>query len=138
MKIEIETFVRGDLDTVWDSWTTPADICSWNAASDDWHTPSAQLELRPGGAFSYRMEARDGSVGFDFAGTFTRVDPKSRIDFELEDARPVSVRFEPGEDGVKVRQSFTAEDELSAEQQRAGWQSILDRFARHVESKGRS
>jgi uncharacterized protein YndB with AHSA1/START domain len=135
MIIEIETTILAKPNVVWESWTTPSDICQWNAASDDWHTTSAELELAVGSSFSYRMEAKDGSMGFDFTGTYTRIDPETRIDFELDDARTVSTTFELRDEGVLVKQRFDTEDELSAEQQRTGWQSILDRFALHCETK---
>ncbi|MBO6506845.1 MAG: SRPBCC domain-containing protein [Kordiimonadaceae bacterium] len=135
MRIDIETLVKADLDTVWQAWNTPADICAWNAASDDWHTTDAKLELEPGGSFCYRMAAKDGSFAFDFSGIYTFVAPMTRIEFELDDSRIVSTTFESGLDGVHVRQSFEAADEMSASQQKDGWQAILNNFARHVESK---
>ncbi len=135
MRIEIETFVKADLESVWQAWNNPADICAWNAASDDWHTTDARLELEPGGIFCYRMAAKDGSFAFDFSGSYTLVEPMTRIEFELDDSRTVSTTFESGSDGVRVRQSFEAEDEMSAGQQKDGWQAILNNFARHVESK---
>ena len=135
MKISIEARVAARLDAVWSAWTTPADIVAWNAASDDWHCPDAELDLRPGGRFSYRMEARDGSVGFDFTGTFTRVVPHEVIAYSMDDDRTVVVEFIGSEDSVVVRETFDAESEHEVEQQRQGWQAILDHFARHMESK---
>ena len=137
MKITIETFVRADAQAAWDAWTTPADIRAWNAASDDWHTTASDVDLREGGAFSSRMEAKDGSFGFDFAGTYTRVDAPRRLEFTMGDDRTVQVEFlsEPG--GTRVRETFDTEDTHSLEQQRDGWQAILDNFARHVEAKAR-
>ncbi|WP_159816476.1 SRPBCC family protein [Cyanobium sp. Copco_Reservoir_LC18] len=135
MRITIEVNVAAPIEDVWKAWTSPADIQQWNAASDDWHCPNAEIELIPGGAFSYRMEAKDGSMGFDFEGTFTRVDPCKCIEFALEDERLVLVEFTEGEQTVTVRESFDAESVNSAELQRQGWQAILDRFARHVEAK---
>lgn len=135
MKISIETLVRSDLGKVWSAWTTPADINQWNAASDDWHNPRSTNDLRVGGKFSYRMEAKDGKVGFDFEGTYTRVIPEKVIEYSMGDARAVSVTFEPVEGGVRIVETFDAEDVNSAEMQRQGWQSILDRFAAHVEAK---
>lgn len=132
MKITIEATVAAPIAAVWRAWTTPADIMRWNAASPDWHCPGAELDLRPGGQFSYRMEARDGSMGFDFAGRFTKVVPNERIEFVLADERPVTVEFLAGERAVTVRETFDAESEHAAEQQRQGWQAILDNFARHV------
>ena len=137
MKIEISTLVDAEIDAVWEAWITPEDICRWNAASEDWHTTAAELALAPGSGFSYTMEAKDGSAGFDFAGTYTVVEPQTRIDFELEDNRAVSTTFEVEENGVRVRQCFEAENELSAKQQKDGWQAILNNFSQHVEAKHR-
>ncbi|MEY4563378.1 MAG: hypothetical protein RLZZ618_2655 [Pseudomonadota bacterium] len=137
MKITIETTVNAPVEAVWKAWTTPSDIMQWNAASDDWHTTRAAVDLRVGGAFSSRMEAKDGSFGFDFAGTYTRVVEHELIESSFGD-RQLLVEFLPGPDGVVVRETFEAEETHSVEQQRQGWQAILDRFARHVESKRRS
>ena len=134
MQITIETTVAAPLADVWRAWTTPADITQWNAATPDWHCPAAELDLRAGGSFSYRMEARDGSMGFNFCGTFTQVVPQELIEFSLGDDRIVTVEFVAGDGAVTVRESFTAESEHAAEQQRQGWQAILDNFARHVEA----
>lgn len=131
MKITVETTVAAPIEKVWRTWTTPEDIKQWNAASDDWHTTAAAVDLRVGGAFSSRMEAKDGSFGFDFAGTYTEVVPHRRIACVLGD-RELVVEFVEGPGGVTVRETFDAEDEHSAEMQRAGWQAILDNFARHV------
>ena len=135
MQITVETTVRAPLPIVWSAYTTPADIVQWNAASDDWHTTSATVDLRVGGNFSSRMEAKDGSFGFDFAGTYTQIEPHRLIAYSFGD-RGAQVSFEDGKDGVTVRVTFDAEETHSIEQQRGGWQAILDRFARHVESKG--
>lgn len=136
MKITVEATVRAPVDAVWHAWTTPEDICQWNAASDDWHTPRASVDLRVGGGFSSRMEARDGSMGFDFAGTYTAVEPHRLIVCQLGD-RELRVEFEPGADGTtRVRETFDSEPTHSEAQQRQGWQAILDRFARHVEGRG--
>lgn len=135
MQITVETTVRAPLPAVWSAYTTPADIVQWNAASDDWHTTSATVDLRVGGDFSSRMEAKDGSFGFDFAGTYTQVEPHRLIAYSFGD-RTAQVTFDEGKDGVTVRVTFDAEETHSLEQQRGGWQAILDRFARHVEAKG--
>jgi uncharacterized protein YndB with AHSA1/START domain len=131
-QITIERLVRAPMERVWSAWTTPADITQWNAASDDWHTTRASVDLREGGSFSSRMEARDGSMGFDFEGTYTRVQPHELLECALGD-RMLRVEFIPGADGVTVRETFDAEPTFSIEQQRSGWQAILDNFARHVE-----
>ena len=131
MKITVETVVDAPLDVVWRAWSSPEDIKQWNAASDDWHTTRAAVDLRVGGAFSSRMEAKDGSAGFDFAGTYTKVLPGKLIECTFGD-RVLVVEFLERADGVAVRETFDAEDTHPVEQQRAGWQAILDRFARHV------
>ena len=134
MKITVEALVNSDIDAVWRAWTTPEDINQWNAASDDWHTPRSKNDLRVGGRFSYRMEARDGSMGFDFEGTYTKIDENRLIEYKMDDGRLVSIDFRSENDGVRVIETFDAEDESSAEQQRQGWQSILDNFVRHVDA----
>ena len=135
MKITVETVVAASLSKVWDAWTTPEDIKQWNAASDDWHTTASTVDLREGGTFSSRMEAKDGSFGFDFAGTYTRVVPHKIIEFTMGDDREVTIEFEEREGAVHVKETFDAEGQHSLEQQRQGWQAILDNFRRHVESK---
>jgi uncharacterized protein YndB with AHSA1/START domain len=134
MKITVEALVDAPVEAVWRAWTTPDDITQWNAASDDWHTPRASVDLRVGGAFSLRMEARDGSMGFDFAGTYTKVVENRLIESSFG-GRELRVEFIAGDRGVTVRETFDAESIHSVEQQRQGWQAILDRFARHVGSK---
>ncbi len=135
VKITVETTVGAPIEDVWRAWTTPDDIKRWNAASDDWHTTAATVDLRTGGAFSSRMESKDGSMGFDFAGTYTKVVPRELIECALEDGRVVAVEFMDRERDVTVRETFDADGTHSVEQQRAGWQAILDRFARYVEAQ---
>jgi uncharacterized protein YndB with AHSA1/START domain len=134
MQITVETNVNAPIDKVWSAYVTPADIMQWNAASDDWHTPRATVDLREGGEFCSRMEAKDGSFGFDFAGTYTKICPNELIEYEFG-GRHARVDFEPGDKGVAVRVAFDAEDENSAVMQRQGWQAILDNFAKHVEAE---
>lgn len=131
MKITVETSVAAPLEKVWSAYVTPADIVQWNAASEDWHTTKATVDLRVGGVFSSRMEAKDGSFGFDFSGTYTLVVPQKRLEYSLGD-RQASVEFIAGDRAVTVRVTFDAESENSPDRQRAGWQAILDNFARHV------
>ncbi|MCX7217945.1 MAG: SRPBCC family protein [Burkholderiales bacterium] len=133
MKISVESIVKAPIGKVWSAYTTPDDIKQWNAASDDWHTTQASVDLRAGGAFSSRMEAKDGSFGFDFAGTYTKIVPHELIEYTFGDRTGV-VEFIESEPGVKLRVSFDAETEHPVEQQRQGWQAILDNFARHVEA----
>ena len=134
MKITVETNVNAPIEEVWRAWTTPADIKQWNTASEDWHTTEASVDLHVGGAFSSRMEAKDGSMGFDFAGTYTNVVTNELIESSFGD-RTLRVEFSPGANGVTVRETFDAESTHPVEQQQAGWQAILDNFARHVEAK---
>ena len=134
MKITVETTVAAPIEKVWRTYTTPEDIKQWNAASDDWHTTAATVDLRAGGAFSSRMEAKDGSVGFDFAGTYTKVVKNKRIEYSFGD-RTAQVEFADSPKGVKVRVTFDSESTHSVEQQREGWQAILNNFKRHVENR---
>jgi len=132
--ITVETRVTAPLELVWKAYTTPQDIKQWNAASDDWHTTSATVDLRNGGTFCSRMEAKDGSMGFDFEGTYTNIIEHERIEYLFGD-RTASVEFTPVAAGVKVSVTFEPEQEHELEQQRMGWQAILDNFARYVEEK---
>lgn len=134
MQITVETTIAAPLAQVWAAWVTPADIMAWNAASDDWHTTAAEVDLRPGGTFRSRMEARDGSAGFDFEGTYTAVTPMARIEAEFG-GRVLIVTFTETPAGVLVREVFDAENIHPVELQREGWQAILNRFAAHVLSK---
>ena len=135
MKITVETVVKAELNKVWDAWNNPEDIQQWNSAQEDWHTTRSTVDLREGGKFSARMEAKDGSFGFDFEGTYTRVVPYQAIEYRMSDGREVQSEFIDGADGVLVKSTFDAESENPAEMQRAGWQSILDNFSRYVEAK---
>lgn len=136
MKITVATTVQAPLAEAWRAYTTPADILQWNAASPDWHTTAASVDLREGGAFSSRMEAKDGSMGFDFAGTYTHVVPQHLIEYAFGE-RTAQVAFADGPAGVHVQVTFDSEPTHSEEQQRAGWQAILDNFRRHVETGSR-
>lgn len=134
MRITVEAIVDAPIDAVWKAYNSPEDILKWNAASDDWHTTKSTVDLRPGGKFSSRMEAKDGSFGFDFEGTYTQIDPQRLIEYSFGD-REATVEFEEAPGGVRVRVSFDSEETHSVEQQRGGWQAILDNFRRHVEGK---
>ena len=136
MKITVETAVKAKLNKVWDAWNNPADIQQWNTAQDDWHTTLSSVDLREGGKFRSRMEAKDGSEGFDFEGTYTRVVPRKTIEYRMSDDREVKVEFVERAGSVLVRETFDAETENPPELQRTGWQAILDNFGRHVEAKG--
>ncbi len=135
MKISIEMEVKAPLGVVWDAWVAPEDIVQWNFAVDEWCCPNAELDFLVGGKFSYRMEAKDASAGFDFEGEFTEIAPFKLIRYRLEDDREVEVAFMEIENGVKVIEEFVAEDENSTEQQKQGWLGILRNFKKHVESK---
>lgn len=132
MKITVETTVKAPLAAVWNAYNSPEDIMQWNAASDDWHTTSSTVDLQVGGTFCSRMEAKDGSAGFDFEGVYTKIEPLKLIEYEFGD-RMAEVTFEDSPEGVKVRVIFDPENEFPAEYQQAGWQSILDNFKRYVE-----
>lgn len=134
-QVTIETTVEAPVDKVWDTWTQPEHITKWNAASEDWHTPSATNDLRTGGSFTSRMEAKDGSVGFDFGGTYDEVVPHKVIRYTMEDGRQVSIQFDTQGDTTKIVETFDAESQNSVEMQRSGWQLILDNFKRYTESK---
>lgn len=133
MKISVESVVNAPVAKVWIAYTTPSDIKEWNAASEDWHTTHATVDLRVGGTFTSRMEAKDGSFGFDFAGTYTKIVPNELLEFSFGD-RAATVEFFAGAKAVTVRVTFDAESENPIEQQRQGWQAILNNFAKFVEA----
>ncbi len=130
--ITVEVLVKATSPEVWRAYTTPQDIMKWNAASADWHTTAASVDLRVGGAFSSRMEAKDGSFGFDFAGTYTAITDEKLIEYAFGD-RTAKVEFLDGENGVTVRVTFAPETENPVEMQRGGWQAILGSFKQYVE-----
>jgi uncharacterized protein YndB with AHSA1/START domain len=129
--ITVSTTIAAPIAEVWRAYTTPADIMQWNAASADWHTTAATVDLRAGGRFSSRMEAKDGSFGFDFEGEYTTIVPHELIAYRFGD-RLASVTFTSNHDGVTVTVTFEPETEHPVDMQRDGWQAILDNFARHV------
>ena len=135
MKITVESTVKAPLNQVWDAWNNPADIKQWNTAHESWHTTKSTVDLREGGKFAARMEAKDGSEGFDFEGTYTRVVPHKTIAYRMGDGREVTVEIIERADGVTVKETFDAETENTPEVQREGWQAILYNFGRHVEAK---
>jgi uncharacterized protein YndB with AHSA1/START domain len=134
MKISVSVRVQRPIEDVWTCYTSPEHIVGWNSASDDWHTTKSEVDLRVGGSFSSRMEAKDGSAGFDFAGTYTKVLTNELLGYEFGD-RTASVTFTADGAGIVVEVSFDAEDENSNELQRQGWQAILDNFKRYVEAR---
>ena len=132
IRITVETTVPVSPELAWEYWTKPAHITQWNQASDDWHTPRAESDLRAGGRFSSRMESKDGKFGFDFRGIYDVVEPYRLLDSTLGDERKVHVTFTPVAAGTKIVETFEAEVENPVELQRQGWQAILDSYRRYV------
>jgi uncharacterized protein YndB with AHSA1/START domain len=133
--ITIEAIIKAPVQKVWEYWTKPEHITQWNCASPDWHTPHAENDLRAGGSFSSRMEAKDGSFGFDFGGIYDVVTPNEYIEYTLGDTRKVKTNFTVQGDSTKVVESFEAEDQNSVEMQKGGWQAILDNFKKYTEAR---
>lgn len=133
-KITVETTVKAPVEKVWEFWSAPEHITQWNTASDDWHTPRADNDLRPGGKFSARMEAKDGSFGFDFGGVYDTVKQHQLIEYTIGDGRKVSVRFDGKGNETHVAETFEAEGTNPIEMQRGGWQAILDNFKKYTET----
>ncbi|SUW63790.1 Activator of Hsp90 ATPase homolog 1-like protein [Buttiauxella agrestis] len=134
MKITVETRVKAPVEKVWQAYINPEDVKQWNTASPDWYTPTAAADFREGGAFSFRMEAKDGSMGFDFAGIYTHIVPLQLIEYTFGD-REAKVEFTQTADGVDMRLDFDPDQQYPVEHQKSGWQAILDNFARYVEAK---
>ncbi len=133
-KITVEAAIKADINKVWEMWNQPEHITKWNQASEDWHSPSSENDLRTGGKFKTRMEAKDGSMGFDFGGTYDEVVTNDTIRYTMDDGRTVSVKFTQDGDTTRVTETFEAEETNSVEMQRTGWQAILDNFKKYVES----
>ena len=132
-KITVETNVQASVEKVWEYWTEPTHITNWNSASDDWHTPYAENDLRVGGKFLSRMEAKDGSFGFDFGGIYDDVILHEVIAYTLGDGRKVKITFKGKENEAEVIVTFDAETENPLELQQQGWQAILDHFKKYTE-----
>ncbi len=132
--ITVEVVVSAPAEKAWEYFTNPEHIVKWNFASDDWHSPKADNDLRPGGKFSSRMEAKDGSFGFDFVGTYNEVRQPEFISYSIEDGRMVSITFAPEGEGTKVTEQFEAESQNSEEMQHGGWQAILDNYKKVVDA----
>lgn len=130
----MEAIVNAPADKVWELWTEPEHITKWNNASEDWHTTRAENDLHVGGKFLSRMEAKDGSAGFDFEGTYTQVKTNEAIVYTIADGRKVEVTFTSAGDATKVVETFEAENENPIEMQRGGWQAILDSFKKYAEA----
>lgn len=134
ISITIEATINAPVTTVWKKWTTPEDITRWNNASDDWHTPHAENDLRIGGKFLSRMEAKDGSYGFDFWGIYDAIKTNELIEYTMGDGRKAKVTFSSVNDKTKIITIFEAETENSIELQKGGWQAILNNFKKYTES----
>ena len=132
VRITVETTVPVSPELAWEYWTEPRHITQWNQASEDWHTPRAENDLRVGGAFTSRMESKDGKFGLDFGGVYDKVEPYHVLASTLGDGRTVQVSFEPVPAGTRIVETFEAESENNVELQRTGWQAILDSYRRYV------
>jgi uncharacterized protein YndB with AHSA1/START domain len=132
--ITVKTTVDAPIEKVWKYWSSPEHITQWNNASDDWHTPRAENDLRTGGKFLARMEAKDGSFGFDFGGVYDEVDENKFIAYTMGDGRKVSVAFLGNGNETEIEETFEAEDQNSIEMQKTGWQAILDNFKKYAET----
>jgi uncharacterized protein YndB with AHSA1/START domain len=132
-KITIKTTIEAPIVKVWSFWTEPAHITKWNFATDEWQCPSATNDLRPNGEFNWRMEAKDGSMGFDFTGIYDEVKVNQLIAYKMSDGRGVEIHFSETDGSVTITEMFEAEGTNSDEQQRAGWQAILNNFKKYVE-----
>lgn len=132
--ITVETSVNAPISKVWKYWSGPEHIIKWNNASDDWHTPRAENDLRPGGKFLSRMESKDGRDGFDFEGVYDEVKENKLIAYTIGDSRKVTVSFSGNGNETRITETFEAENAHSLEMQRGGWQAILDSFKKYVET----
>ncbi|MFT3936474.1 MAG: SRPBCC family protein [Chitinophagaceae bacterium] len=132
--IDIAATINAPVDKVWEYWTSPAHIVKWNSASPDWHTPRAENDLRVGGAFSSRMEAKDGSMGFDFGGVYDAVEKNKLIAYTIGDGRKVENHFSAKGNTTEINTSFEAEGMNPVEMQKGGWQAILDNFKKYTEN----
>jgi uncharacterized protein YndB with AHSA1/START domain len=134
----VRAIINAPVEKVWKCWTTPDDIIKWNHALDDWHTTHAVNDLRLWGKFSSRMEAKDGSTGFDFSGVYKRVILYKQIEYTLDDGREVTITFNSFEDKTEIIETFETENVYPAEMQREGWQAIMNNFKKYVEKNSQS
>jgi len=134
IQITVQTTINAPVEKVWKLWTSPEHITKWNNASEDWHTPYAENDLQPGGKFLSRMEAKDGSMGFDLIGTYNSITTNKSIEYTLGDDRKVSINFTSAGAQTSIIETFEAETTHPIEFQKGGWQSILDNFKKHIES----
>jgi uncharacterized protein YndB with AHSA1/START domain len=133
--ITVETSINATVNKVWNLWTEPKHIIHWNNASEEWHTPRAENDLRTGGKFMSRMEAKDHSVGFDFTGEYGNIEPLRRIEYTIADGRKVQISFASDRNTTTLTESFEAEDTNPPELQKQGWQAILDNFKKYAETQ---
>lgn len=133
-KITVQTVIKADLDKVWRYWTQPDHIVNWAFATDEWEAPESENDLRIGGKFKTVMAAKDKSSSFDFAGEYTNVEEHGLIEYVMDDDRQVRIEFNQVPEGIKIVQTFDAESENSIEQQKQGWQAILENFKKYVEA----
>lgn len=132
--VTINATINAPVEKVWEYWNGPKHITQWNAASEDWHSPKAENDLRKGGSFNYRMEAKDGSFGFDFGGVYDEVIPNQHISYTMGDGRTVSTEFADNNGSTEITSTFEAETENPVEMQKGGWQAILDNFKKYTEN----
>jgi uncharacterized protein YndB with AHSA1/START domain len=132
--LTVENTINAPVEKVWEYWTKPEHIIKWNTPSDDWHTPRAENDLKAGGRFLSRMEAKDGSVGFDFGGVYDAVTKNEYIEYTIGDGRKVKIIFKSDGNKTKITESFEAENTHSIEMQQGGWQAILDNFKKYAEN----
>lgn len=132
--VTINATINAPVEKVWEYWNEPKHITQWNAASEDWHSPKAENDLKKGGSFNYRMEAKDGSFGFDFGGVYDEVIPNQHISYTMGDGRTVSTEFADNNGSTEITSTFEAETENPVEMQKGGWQAILDNFKKYTES----
>lgn len=131
--ITVQTIVEAPIEKVWNTWNEPVHITKWNTASEDWHTPKAANDLRVGGKFSATMAAKDGSMSFDFEGTYTKVKQNEAIEYTIADGREVKIQFNSTGNKTQITETFEAENENPIEMQRGGWQAIMDNFKKYTE-----
>ncbi|MBN2395313.1 MAG: SRPBCC family protein [Candidatus Atribacteria bacterium] len=134
MIITVETKIKAPIEQVWKFWTTPEHIINWNFATDEWCCPSAKNAFRSGGEFIWRMEAKDGSMGFDFKGKYDEIEVHKRIKYTLDDGRKTEITFSSIGDSTEIVESFEADNSTSLDMQQIGWQSILNNFKKYAES----
>jgi uncharacterized protein YndB with AHSA1/START domain len=132
--ITVQSTINASIEKIWELWTAPEHVMKWNNASEDWHTPFAENDLKVGGKFKYTMASTDGTMRFDFEGVYTNVVNPSLIEYEMADGRKVKIVFEKDAEGIKVIESFDPETVNPEEMQKNGWQAILDNFKKYVEN----